>query len=339
MKLKYYLRGMGIGIILTAIVMGFALGGRKSAISDAEIIQRAKALGMVEEGGTLTQATWEAARIDEEETTASSGEALDGTGNKILEENEQQASGSDLSADSMAEPSQEVQNKGQEAATEAGSTDSKGSGEKTEEVNQKIVETNLPGENLVSASASSSNISQEDNAQSVVKATDTSALSSTGAAATAQTSLQISDSAVPLAASASSSLSDGNTSAGASSTNALSADASTGTTKSETAAASASSGEATDTAAASISSGAATDTAAAAASTAPVVAGRNVTIPKGCGSDTVAQILFKEGLVDNAVSFNQFLVTTGMDRKLRAGVKNIPEDGDYQHIAEVLIQG
>ena len=48
MKLKYYLRGMGIGVILTAIVMGFALGGRKTAISDAEIIERAKALGMVD---------------------------------------------------------------------------------------------------------------------------------------------------------------------------------------------------------------------------------------------------------------------------------------------------
>ena len=48
MKLKYYLRGMGIGIILTAIVMGFALGGRKATISDAEIIERAKALGMVD---------------------------------------------------------------------------------------------------------------------------------------------------------------------------------------------------------------------------------------------------------------------------------------------------
>ena len=42
MKLKYYLRGMGIGIILTAIVMGFALGGRKATISDAEIIEMLK---------------------------------------------------------------------------------------------------------------------------------------------------------------------------------------------------------------------------------------------------------------------------------------------------------
>ena len=46
MKLKYYLRGMGIGIILTAIVMGFALGGRKATLSNAQIIERAKALGI-----------------------------------------------------------------------------------------------------------------------------------------------------------------------------------------------------------------------------------------------------------------------------------------------------
>ena len=56
MKLKYYLRGMGIGIILTAIVMGFALGGRKATISDAEVIERAKALGMVD-GGVLSQSS------------------------------------------------------------------------------------------------------------------------------------------------------------------------------------------------------------------------------------------------------------------------------------------
>ncbi|WP_024864833.1 hypothetical protein [Butyrivibrio sp. FCS014] len=66
MKLKYYLRGMGIGIILTAIVMGFALGGRKTTISDAEVIRRAKELGMIEAGtGTLSQNSKEAGNSNE----------------------------------------------------------------------------------------------------------------------------------------------------------------------------------------------------------------------------------------------------------------------------------
>lgn len=49
MNLKYYLRGLGIGIIVTALIMGITLGG-KEKLSNAEIIERAKALGMVEEG-------------------------------------------------------------------------------------------------------------------------------------------------------------------------------------------------------------------------------------------------------------------------------------------------
>ncbi|MEY8392097.1 hypothetical protein D3Z36_03620 [Lachnospiraceae bacterium] len=48
MKLKYYLRGLGIGIICTAIIMGIALSGnKKGTLTDAEIIERARLLGMV----------------------------------------------------------------------------------------------------------------------------------------------------------------------------------------------------------------------------------------------------------------------------------------------------
>ncbi len=50
MKLKYYLRGLGIGIICTAIIMGIALSGnKKETLTDAEIIERARLLGMVME--------------------------------------------------------------------------------------------------------------------------------------------------------------------------------------------------------------------------------------------------------------------------------------------------
>ena len=50
MKLKYYLRGLGVGIICTAIIMGIALSGnKKETLTDAEIIERARLLGMVME--------------------------------------------------------------------------------------------------------------------------------------------------------------------------------------------------------------------------------------------------------------------------------------------------
>lgn len=46
MKLKYYLRGLGIGIVVTTLILmiSYNINGR---MSDSEIIRRAKALGMV----------------------------------------------------------------------------------------------------------------------------------------------------------------------------------------------------------------------------------------------------------------------------------------------------
>lgn len=56
MKLKFYLRGLGIGVAVTALVMGLALSGnQKGTMTDEEIKERAGELGMVEEGKVLAQ--------------------------------------------------------------------------------------------------------------------------------------------------------------------------------------------------------------------------------------------------------------------------------------------
>ncbi len=47
MKLKYYLRGLGIGILATVLILGIS-HSRSKPMSDEEVIQRAKELGMVE---------------------------------------------------------------------------------------------------------------------------------------------------------------------------------------------------------------------------------------------------------------------------------------------------
>lgn len=47
MERKYYLRGLGIGIAVTAIIMGIAVSGNQT-MTDEEVIARAKELGMVE---------------------------------------------------------------------------------------------------------------------------------------------------------------------------------------------------------------------------------------------------------------------------------------------------
>lgn len=53
MKLKYYLRGLGIGIVITTIVLMIAYSGYREEMSDAEIIARAEAMGMVKKEESL----------------------------------------------------------------------------------------------------------------------------------------------------------------------------------------------------------------------------------------------------------------------------------------------
>ena len=47
MKLRYYLRGLGVGILVTAVIMTVALS-KKQPMTDEEVIKRAKELGMIE---------------------------------------------------------------------------------------------------------------------------------------------------------------------------------------------------------------------------------------------------------------------------------------------------
>lgn len=76
MKLKYYLRGLGSGIVFAAILIAIVSATKgKTEVSDDDIIKRAKELGMVEriqeteseaEGETNTEKT---NPVTEEETT------------------------------------------------------------------------------------------------------------------------------------------------------------------------------------------------------------------------------------------------------------------------------
>lgn len=68
MRLKYYLRGLGIGIVVTAVVLAFT-GNDKAEMTDAQIIERAKELGMQEaekENGLLLDKSKEAEEVAEE---------------------------------------------------------------------------------------------------------------------------------------------------------------------------------------------------------------------------------------------------------------------------------
>ena len=59
MKLKYYLRGLGTGVFVTALILGIALSHGKGIMSDEEVKKRAAELGMVEEFKSLAEASEE----------------------------------------------------------------------------------------------------------------------------------------------------------------------------------------------------------------------------------------------------------------------------------------
>ena len=48
MKLRYYMRGLGIGIIVTAIVLSISLRDKGKPMTDEQVVERAKELGMEE---------------------------------------------------------------------------------------------------------------------------------------------------------------------------------------------------------------------------------------------------------------------------------------------------
>jgi hypothetical protein len=47
LKLKYYLRGLGIGIIVTTLIFAISIKSRGGIMTDDRVIERAKELGMV----------------------------------------------------------------------------------------------------------------------------------------------------------------------------------------------------------------------------------------------------------------------------------------------------
>ena len=274
MKLKYYLRGMGIGIILTAIVMGFALGGRKATMSDAEVIQRAKTLGMIEaDSGVLTD-TAEGVNVSNENDTSSSDKALAEEGGPVFEEIQPEVAGSDSSVSSVSGEKEETKDEST-APGKSSSTTEVQTEEQTEEQDVVI----------------------QDNAQSSTSGGDTkkteeaSELTSSDSSATASSeqSTQLQESALG------EELSEFNN------------DSSANENSSEPAQ--------------------------------PQVPSKTVTIPGGTSSDGVAEILYREGFVDNAVNFNRFLIETGKDRIIRSGVKTIPEGASYEEIASIITKG
>lgn len=79
MKLKYYLRGLGIGIIVTTIVLTVSNTTGGKSISDEEVIKRAEELGMVMEEDASGSRLKDQMQDTQEETTATEADTQEET--------------------------------------------------------------------------------------------------------------------------------------------------------------------------------------------------------------------------------------------------------------------
>lgn len=116
MKLKYYLRGLGIGVVVTALLMGIALSGRKETLTDDEIRQRALELGMSDDTAVLSDAL-----LPEGEAAADNQEDIEAE----LEEAKQEVSEPEVPEPETVQPGSETAEEEPDESEEAEAEENK----------------------------------------------------------------------------------------------------------------------------------------------------------------------------------------------------------------------
>lgn len=114
-----YLRGLGLGMIVTALVLSFGVKSENKTMTDAEVRARAKELGMVEESEKLKDAVSKEAVNGEEaaaEVTDSANE--DEPAEEVTEPNEVKADGTDKSEEQKPEATKDDAGKPEEVTEE-----------------------------------------------------------------------------------------------------------------------------------------------------------------------------------------------------------------------------
>lgn len=107
MKLKYYLRGLGIGIAVTAAVL-MLTGGNKESLTDEEIIARAKELGMVE-SVTLSQLSSENQETSQDVSEEAVSEEVSQGDSEAISEEESQVSSEENTSEEVSEEVSETE--------------------------------------------------------------------------------------------------------------------------------------------------------------------------------------------------------------------------------------
>ena len=301
MKWKSYLIGLGIGIIVTAVIMQIVVGGRKTTMTEEEIIAQARSLGMVfaseviTDGQEATDAS-DTTLVTPGQTLSTPGETLFASDNASFaapDETAAQEGATVLSASQGTNPAGTDGAMGSAGAQDADADD----------------EGPLDGEAYGSGGGTSAA------AGTGLSGTGTSG-SGTGSGTTSGTGT-------------------GTTGTGSSTSSGGASGTGSGTTGGGTSSGTAATSLAEKEAEAAGTSGGTEESASA--DTPGVDMGSMVmTIPSGVDSEGAARILQDVGLIDDAIAFNNYLCRNGMDRYIRAGTMQVPRGASYEEVARVL---
>ena len=122
MKLKFYLQGLGVGLIVATIIVGLHSGQKTTEMTDAQIRSRALELGMID-GSVLTGSADGGAESESKKDNASSDQTMDQAGTEISQEINEGKSAATASVSSMAAQTQATaETKESDSAASASST-------------------------------------------------------------------------------------------------------------------------------------------------------------------------------------------------------------------------
>ena len=142
MERKYYLRGLGIGIVVTAIIMGIATSGKRE-MTDEEIIARAKELGMVE-NTVLSEKTEEEAETEAAIDIADAGDAIEESAIEETKKPEISAEQKENTTEETKKPetsAEQKENTAEETKKPETSTEQKTTANKKEDITSAAVKT------------------------------------------------------------------------------------------------------------------------------------------------------------------------------------------------------
>ena len=125
MRIKYYLRGLGVGIIVATIILSISSALRQPEMSDKEIMERAAELGMVmpeEESNLIIEEPEESEEAEADAAEATTETATEESTDDTAEQTDTAAAAEESDAKTEEAAREEIESTADETATASDTT-------------------------------------------------------------------------------------------------------------------------------------------------------------------------------------------------------------------------